>query len=134
MGKHMSTLNVEQLVKAYIKMRDARQQLLREFDEADDRIKQQQDVVQQALLELCKETGTDGLKTSAGTVTRTIKTRYWTSDWNSMKNFIKENDAFELLEQRVHQTNMKSFLEDNPNLMPPGMNIDSKYAITVRRK
>jgi hypothetical protein len=134
MGKHMSTLNVEQLVKAYIKMRDARQQLLREFDEADDRIKQQQDVVQQALLELCKETGTDGLKTSAGTVTRTIKTRYWTSDWNSMKNFIKENDAFELLEQRVHQTNMKSFLEENPNLMPPGMNIDSKYAITVRRK
>ena len=130
----MSTLNVEQLVKAYIKMRDARQQLLREFDEADDRIKQQQDVVQQALLELCKETGTDGLKTSAGTVTRTVKTRYWTSDWNSMKNFIKENDAFELLEQRVHQTNMKSFLEDNPNLMPPGMNIDSKYAITVRRK
>ena len=130
----MSTLNVEQLVKAYIKMRDARQQLLREFDEADDRIKQQQDVVQQALLELCKETGTDGLKTSAGTVTRTIKTRYWTSDWNSMKNFIKENDAFELLEQRVHQTNMKSFLEENPNLMPPGMNIDSRYAITVRRK
>ena len=130
----MSTVNVEQLVKAYIKMRDARQQLLREFDETDAKIKQQQDVVQQALLELCKETGTDGLKTSAGTVTRTVKTRYWTSDWNSMKNFIKENDAFELLEQRVHQTNMKSFLEDNPNLMPPGMNIDSRYAITVRRK
>jgi hypothetical protein len=130
----MSTVNVEQLVKAYIKMRDARQQLLREFDEADAKIKQQQDVVQQALLELCKETGTDGLKTSAGTVTRTVKTRYWTSDWNSMKNFIKENDAFELLEQRVHQTNMKSFLEENPNLMPPGMNIDSRYAITVRRK
>jgi hypothetical protein len=130
----MSTVNVEQLVKAYIKMRDARQQLLREFDEADAKIKQQQDVVQQALLELCKETGTDGLKTSAGTVTRTVKTRHWTSDWNSMKNFIKENDAFELLEQRVHQTNMKSFLEENPNLMPPGMNIDSRYAITVRRK
>jgi ATP-dependent Lon protease len=130
----MSTVNVEQLVKAYIKMRDARQQLLREFDEADAKIKQQQDAVQQALLELCKETGTDGLKTSAGTVTRTVKTRYWTSDWNSMKNFIKENDAFELLEQRVHQTNMKSFLEENPNLMPPGMNIDSRYAITVRRK
>ena len=130
----MSTVNVEQLVKAYIKMRDARQQLQRKFDEADDRIKQQQDAVQQALLELCKETGTDGLKTSAGTVTRTVKTRYWTSDWNSMKNFIKEHDAFELMEQRVHQTNMKSFLEENPNLMPPGMNIDSRYAITVRRK
>jgi ATP-dependent Lon protease len=115
-------------------MRDARQRLQQEFDEADSKIKVQQEAIQQALLELCKETGTDGLKTAAGTVSRTVKTRYWTSDWNSMKNFIKENDAFELLEQRVHQTNMKSFLEENPNLMPQGMNIDSKYAITVRRK
>jgi ATP-dependent Lon protease len=130
----MESHNVEQLVKVYIKMRDARQRLQQEFDEADSKIKVQQEAIQQALLELCKETGTDGLKTAAGTVSRTVKTRYWTSDWNSMKNFIKENDAFELLEQRVHQTNMKSFLEENPNLMPPGMNIDSRYAITVRRK
>jgi ATP-dependent Lon protease len=130
----MESHNVEQLVKVYIKMRDARQRLQQEFDEADSKIKIQQEAIQQALLELCKETGTDGLKTAAGTVSRTVKTRYWTSDWNSMKNFIKEHDAFELLEQRVHQTNMKSFLEENPNLMPQGMNIDSKYAITVRRK
>lgn len=130
----MESHNVEQLVKVYIKMRDARQKLQQEFDEADSKIKTQQEAIQQALLELCKETGTDGLKTAAGTVSRTVKTRYWTSDWNSMKNFIKEHDAFELLEQRVHQTNMKSFLEENPNLMPQGMNIDSKYAITVRRK
>jgi ATP-dependent Lon protease len=130
----MESHNVEQLVKVYIKMRDARQRLQQEFDEADSKIKTQQEAIQQALLELCKETGTDGLKTAAGTVSRTVKTRYWTSDWNSMKNFIKEHDAFELLEQRVHQTNMKSFLEENPNLMPQGMNIDSKYAITVRRK
>jgi ATP-dependent Lon protease len=130
----MESHNVEQLVKVYIKMRDARQRLQQEFDEADSKIKIQQEAIQQALLELCKETGTDGLKTAAGTVSRTVKTRYLTSDWNSMKNFIKEHDAFELLEQRVHQTNMKSFLEENPNLMPQGMNIDSKYAITVRRK
>ena len=130
----MESHNVEQLVKVYIKMRDARQRLQQEFDEADSKIKTQQEAIQHALLELCKETGTDGLKTAAGTVSRTVKTRYWTSDWNSMKNFIKEHDAFELLEQRVHQTNMKSFLEENPNLMPQGMNIDSKYAITVRRK
>jgi len=130
----MESHNVEQLVKVYIKMRDARQRLQQDFDEADSKIKVQQEAIQQALLELCKETGTDGLKTAAGTVSRTVKTRYWTSDWNSMKNFIKEHDAFELLEQRVHQTNMKSFLEENPNLMPQGMNIDSKYAITVRRK
>jgi len=128
------TINAEQLVTVYVKMRDARQQLQRDFDEQDGKIKEQQESITQALLELCKETGADGLRTSAGNVFRTIKTRYWTSDFKSLKQFILENDAFELLEQRVHQTNMKNFLEEHPDRMPPGMNIDSKYTITVRRK
>jgi hypothetical protein len=78
--------------------------------------------------------GAEGLRTPAGSVFKTIKTRYWTSDWGSMKQFIKDNDALDLMEQRVHQTNMKNFLEENPTLMPPGMNVDSRYSITVRRK
>lgn len=130
----MSNLNAEQLVSVYIKMRDKRQQLQREFDEADGKIKEQQDAVTQALLEICKEQGAEGLRTPAGSVFRTVKTRYWSNDWSSMKEFIKEHDAFELLEQRVHQTNMKNFLEEHPDLMPPGMNVDSRYSINVRRK
>ena len=127
-------MNAEQLVTIYIKMRDARVKLQREFDEADGRIKEQQEQVTQALLEMCKETGAEGLRTPAGSVFKTIKTRYWTSDWGSMKQFIKDHDALDLMEQRVHQTNMKHFLEENPTLMPPGMNVDSRYSITVRRK
>ena len=127
-------MNAEQLVTIYIKMRDARVKLQREFDEADGKIKEQQEQVTQALLEMCKETGAEGLRTPAGSVFKTIKTRYWTSDWGSMKQFIKDHDAIDLMEQRVHQTNMKHFLEENPNLMPPGMNVDSRYSITVRRK
>lgn len=130
----MSNLNAEQLVSVYIKMRDKRQQLQREYDEADGKIKEQQDAVTQALLDICKEQGAEGLRTPAGSVFRTVKTRYWSNDWGSMKEFIKEHDAFELLEQRVHQTNMKNFLEEHPDLMPPGMNVDSRYSITVRRK
>jgi hypothetical protein len=127
-------MNAEQLVTVYIKMRDKRQQLQREFDEVDTRIKAQQDAVAAELLDLCKEMGAEGLRTPAGSVFRTTKTRYWTSDFNSMKEFIKENDAFELLENRIHQTNMKSFIEEHPDKLPPGMNIDSRYSINVRRK
>lgn len=127
-------MNAEQLVTVYIKMRDARQKLQREFDEAEGKIKEQQELITQSLLEMCKELGAEGLRTPVGSVFRTTKTRYWTSDFNSMKQFIKENDAFELLENRIHQTNMKTFLEENPNLMPPGMNVDSRYSITVRKK
>jgi hypothetical protein len=127
-------MNAEQLVTVYIKMRDALVKLQREFDEKEGAIKAQQDIITQALLEMCKEMGAEGLRTPAGSVFKTIKTRYWTSDWGSMKQFIKDNDALDLMEQRVHQTNMKNFLEENPTLMPPGMNVDSRYGITVRRK
>ena len=127
-------MNAEQLVTIYIKMRDARQKLQKEFDDADSKIKEQQDQVTQALLELCKETGADGLRTAAGNVFRTVKTRYWTSDQKSLKEFILDNDAFELIENRIHQTNMKNFLKEHPDKLPMGLNIDSRYSVTVRRK
>jgi hypothetical protein len=126
-------MDADQLVEIYIKIRDKRSQLKKEFDNADGRLEKQLELVGDSLLELCKETNAEGLRTNAGSVFKTIKTRYWTSDFNSMKEFIKENDAFELLENRIHQTNMKGYIAEHPDKMPPGMNIDSRYGITVRR-
>jgi len=126
-------MDANKLVAVYIKMRDAKDALTREYDTKIAEIKEQMDLIEQSLLEVCKSTGQDGGKTSHGTFTRTVKTRYWTNDWDSMYQFIKQHDAIELLEQRVHQSNMKQFLQDNPGQLPQGLNADSKYAITVRR-
>jgi len=51
-----------------------------------------------------------------------------------MRKFIVEQGVPELLHERLHQGNMKQFLEANPDLLPPGLNVDSEYTITVRRK
>lgn len=126
-------ISVEKLVTAYIKMRDKRASLLREYETADEEIKSQMEVVESKLLELCKAIGADSLKTKHGTVIRTVKTRYWTSDWNSMHKFIMENNMPELLEKRISQTTMKQLLDENPDMMPPGMNVDSRYSVTIRR-
>ncbi len=45
-----------------------------------------------------------------------------------------ENNATDLLEKRLHQGNMRTFLEENPDKLPPGLNADNEYTITVRRK
>jgi hypothetical protein len=96
-------------------------------------LKGQLDIVSAKILEICKEQNLDSMRTPMGTVTRRTATRYWTSDWQSMYQFIKEQDAPFLLEQRIHNGNMKQFLEDNPGTLPMGLNTDSKYAITVRK-
>lgn len=126
-------MTADQLVATYIKIRTAKEKLIKDCDDATKVLQSQLDTIEGELLELCKTTGQDGGKTAQGTFTRTVKTRYSTSDWESMYRFIKEHDAPELLERRVAQGNFKEFLDQNPGLMPEGMNVDNRYAITVRR-
>jgi enamine deaminase RidA (YjgF/YER057c/UK114 family) len=126
-------MDANKFVATYIKMRDAKVALTREFETKVNEIEEQMQLVEQALLEICKSTGQDGGKTMHGTFTRTVKTRYWTNNWDAMYSFIKSHDAVQLLEQRIHQGNMKQFLQENPGTLPEGLNADARYAITVRR-
>lgn len=126
-------LNAAKLTAIYIKMRDKRTQLAKQYEMEDGAIKEQMDTVVKLLLDICKRDDASSIKTNAGTVIRSMKTRYWTSDWHSMYEFIKEHQAFDLLEQRLHQTHMKQFLTENPNLLPPGLNAESEYTISVRK-
>jgi hypothetical protein len=50
-----------------------------------------------------------------------------------MHKFIMENKMPELLEKRISQTTMRQLLDENPDMMPIGMNVDSKYSVTIRR-
>ena len=125
--------DANKLVAVAIKIRDAKAAKEREKDEEIAALDAQLEAVYDALLEICKTTGQDGGKTASGSFRRTVKTRYWTSDWDSMYKFIRANDAPELLEKRIHQGNFKEYLKDNPDKLPEGLNVDSKYSITVTR-
>jgi hypothetical protein len=122
--------NVNKLVKVFLKIREKRAELAKQ----DSELEEQQSVIETRLLDICKEMGTDGLKTELGTVSRSVKKRYWTSDWHSFYNFLKEHDAVELLEKRISQANMATFLEENPDAFPPGLQVDSRYTAVIRRK
>jgi len=67
-------------------------------------------------------------------VVKSIKSNFWTNDWESFYNFMQEHNAFNLLEKRIHQGNIKLFLEENPDLLPMGLNIDKSYAVRVVRR
>lgn len=124
----------EKLTKVYIKIRNKRSELSAEFKKQDSDLSDQLDKVKAALITYCKDNGVDSVKTSEGLFYRTIKNRYWTSDWASMHTFIKEHDVPEFFEKRLNQSVVKQFLEENPELVPQGLNVDSEYVITVRKK
>jgi len=125
--------SVDALVNVYIKIRDARDTARKEADRIEADFEEQLDIINQQILQICEETGADSIKTAHGTAIRTVKSRYWTNDWERFYDFIFEHKVPELLERRVHQTNIKQFLEENPDLLPAGLNVDSAYSINVRR-
>lgn len=126
-------MSANKLAGVYLKMRDARAKLKSSYEEQDKAIEEQMSVIEAQLLDVCKKSEADSIKTQAGTIMRSVATRYWTNDWDSMYNFIKDNDALGLFEKRISQANMRQFIEENPDKFPPGMLVDSKYKIIVRR-
>ena len=125
--------DASKLVQVYVKIRDARDLKKKQMEDEIAQLEEQLGIIEQELLEICKTTGQDGGKTQFGSFSRSVKTRYWTSDWDSMYKFIREHDAPELLERRIHQGNFSEFLQQNPDAMPAGVNVESKYSVTVRR-
>ena len=125
---------VEKLTRTYIRIRDKRAKISAAFKEEDDTLKAQQDKVKRALLDYCKDQNVESVRTGEGLFYRTVKKRYWTSDWESMHRFILDHEVPEFLDKRLNQANLKQFLEENPDTLPPGLNVDSEYAISVRKK
>jgi hypothetical protein len=133
MSDDIKNLPVDELVRIYRKIREAVAEREEAFKEEIGALKGQLDTVATALLDICNTQNADSIKTQHGTISRRVSERYWTTDWESMYRFMQDNDAPFLLEQRIHNGNMKSFLEDNPEAFPAGLQCDRKYAVTVRK-
>jgi len=126
-------VSVDKLAALYIRIRDKRAEDKRAFEATDSDLEEQMKVLATEMLDVCKSMNADSIRTEHGTIIRSVKSRYWTNDWDSMYNFIEEHSAFGLLEKRLHQTNMKDFLVENPDVYPKGMNVESEYTVVVRR-
>jgi len=126
-------VSVDQLAGVYIKIRDAKSTLKKEFDAKYAKLDEQQDRIKAALLKYCKEQELESFRTAHGTVARKVTTRYWTSDWPSMYKFVLDNQLPEFFEKRLNQTSVREYLADNPEAVPPGLNADASYTISVSK-
>jgi hypothetical protein len=126
-------VSVDKLVSAYANLRDKRAELSAKYKEEDTQLREKQDKVRLALLEYCKDHEVDSVRTASGLFYRTVKQRYWTSDWESMHKFVMDHKVPEFYEKRLNQTHVRQFVEENPDLIPAGLNVDSEYTVSVRK-
>jgi capsule polysaccharide export protein KpsE/RkpR len=124
---------LEDIVSEYIEVRDQVRDITREYETKVEGLKTRKDKLKAKLLEVCRSIGADSIKTQIGTISRSVKETFRANDWNSMYNFVEENEAYHLLEKRIHQSNMKEFYAENKKL-PEGMDVFREYAIRVTAK
>ena len=126
--------DMDELSVQYIKLRQKREVLAQQFKDADAMIEKDMAEIETQLLDTLNASNSNSMSTNSAVIIRTVRKRYMPSNWNAVYELIKKHDAYSLLEKRVHNGNMKDFLEEHPDEYPAGMNVDSRYAVTVRRK
>lgn len=127
-------VDLERLTKVYIKMRDKKAEIAAARDKEIAAIDEQMDQIEATMLDVLKATNQTGGRNQYGTISRKTRTKIWTSDPESFRKFVKEQDALDLFEMRIAQKNMSQWLAENPDKPhPPGLVVDSRYVIEVRR-
>jgi len=126
--------NLEELVKAYLTIRNERETLKAQYETNDKVLLDDMDALEKEMLVICNDTNASSIRTGSGTVIRKLNERYTTNDWDNFKKFVMDNDAVDLLERRIHQGNFKQFMSEHErDGLPPGVNVMREFGIVVRK-
>lgn len=127
-------LKLDDYVKAYLAIRNQRDNLKRDYDLADQELKGQLAKLEEVLLGECNNINADSIKTGSGTVIKTLRESFVCSDWDGFKSFVMENGLIELLQQRLHNGNLKEHMVSHgSDGLPPGINSIREYSIVVKK-
>ena len=126
--------NTDELVEAYLAIRSQREKLARDYEATDNALKEDMAKLEAVMLDMCNSVNADSIKTRHGTVMRKLNERFFCQDWENFYKFVLDNEAVQLLERRIHQSNFKEFMKDHDgDGLPPGVNVIREFGISVRK-
>jgi hypothetical protein len=124
---------LDELVKAFVDTRDVLEEIDERYKlERKQPLRLKELLTEQLLLKL-KQTGQEMARTKYGTVTAVTRDTTSCSDPNLFIDFVRDHDAYYLLDRRANLTACKEFLEVNGQL-PPGVKLNSKQDVNVLAK
>jgi len=127
-------MKLDDLVTTYLTIRTERNTLKNQWEIKDSELKADLDELERAMLVACNEINADSIRTGSGTIIKSLKETYTCGDWDNFKQFVVDNNALDLLQQRISQTNFKEFMSTRQeDGLPPGISTLREFAITVRK-
>lgn len=132
MARSITDLRNDELVQLYIALRDDIAAAKASYESAIADRKAKQDKIEGILLHRFDESGDEAVNTKFGTAYKTTKKYASVADWDSLLNYIRGNEAWELLNRAVNKTVVEQFVAANDEL-PPGVNWRQEVTLGFRR-
>jgi hypothetical protein len=87
----------------------------------------------EAYLKQCMDDqGLTSFKSDYGTAFLTTTDYANVADWDATLNFIRDNNAYDMLEKRVSKMAVRGYIETT-KAVPPGINYGTKLEVNIRK-
>lgn len=124
--------NVDQVIAAYLKLRNKKDAIEAEAKERVKELKDKMAKFEAWLKVRADEQGVTSFKTPHGTAFITTTDFANVADWDATLEFIRANDAYDMLEKRVSKTAVRAYIESTREV-PAGVNYGTKLEVNVRK-
>ena len=127
-------MKLDELVANYIKLRDRKSQLKKQYDEKVAKVDAVMDKMEAIILKTFQDSGIDSARTDAGTAYISTRTSATVGSREELFQWIQEDfeERSIFLENRVSKVAVEQFKAANDDL-PPGVNFRSEVTVGVRR-
>jgi hypothetical protein len=121
-----------EMISAYLQIRDKKRLLEERHKQELKPFNEGLAQLENALAKAMDETGLTNLPGQGGTAYRATRSSVTVADWDSFITWVREAEAWHVLEHRANKTAIDEILNDN-NDLPPGLNVTRTSVVNVRK-
>lgn len=126
------TVTVDSAIGAYMTLRRKKEAVEAEVKERISEIKAKMDKLEAWIKQQADAQGVTSFKTPHGTAFLTTTDFANVADWDAVLTYIRDNDAYDMLEKRISKIAVRGYIEQNKSV-PPGVNYGTKLEINIRK-
>ena len=125
-------LTVDQVVAAYLKLRNQKGEVQAEVKDKLDAINTKMAKLESWIQQKADSDGVSSFKTPHGTAFLTTVDFASVADWDEVVRFAKENDAYDIFEKRVSKNAVRGYIDGGRNV-PAGINYGTRISVNIRK-
>lgn len=123
---------VDKRVEQYIQVRDAIKAANEAHEAQIKPLVELQNLLTGWMQNFMEQAGADNIKTAHGTCYSTTRFTASLADPEAFMKFVRDTDAFDMLDRKANTTAVKDYVAEH-GVLPPGVNLSSIKTVGVRR-